>query len=141
MSIAKIAKATLRIWINGNRANLLHPHKLLYIVACDVKASYPSVKRELIKNALAYAVKKYSDFGQAAVDQIVELNMICLDNVVVQHINHFFKQNDGIITGDNHSVSFANITLHYVLLPSTPVLNHALLNALLMTLCGCRMAK
>ena len=43
--------------------------------------------------------------------------MFCLDNVVIQHKEQLFKQANGIITGDNHSVSIANITMHYVIWP------------------------
>ena len=46
--------------------------------------------------------------------------MFCLDNVIIQHKEQFFKQANGIITGDNHSVSIANITMllgHYVTWP------------------------
>ena len=39
--------------------------------------------------------------------------------------NKFFKQSTGIVTGDNHSVSIANITLHFILLPIATTLSKA----------------
>ena len=53
--------------------------------------------------------------------------MFCLNNVVIQHQDEFYKQNNGIITGDNHSVSIANITLHYIIWPIKDVLKQAVI--------------
>ena len=36
-----------------------------------------------------------------------------------------YIQKNGIITGDNHSVSLANIAVHYILQPIADVLNEA----------------
>ena len=49
--------------------------------------------------------------------------MCCLDNVIVQHADKFYKQKEGIITEDNPSVSLANIALHYILTPIAAILN------------------
>jgi len=56
---------------------------------------------------------------------IIELNKICLNNVVTQYGDQLHLQNNGIITGDNHSVSLANIAVHYILQPIADVLNEA----------------
>ena len=53
----------------------------------------------------------------AVIKNIIQLTMFCFDNVVIQHNEQFFKQANGIITGDNHSVSIANITMHYIIWP------------------------
>lgn len=43
--------------------------------------------------------------------------MFCLDSVLIQHQNDFYKQRSGIVTGDNNSVSLANIAVHYLTKP------------------------
>ena len=53
--------------------------------------------------------------------------MFCLENVVVQNGSKFYHQKEGIITGDNNSVSLANITLHYMLLQITSILNNTVI--------------
>ena len=53
--------------------------------------------------------------------------MFCLHNVIIQHKQNFYTQETGIITGDNHSVSLANITLHYIILPISDILNKSIL--------------
>ena len=88
-----------------------------YVVAADVKALYPSVSRPLIEKALKFALEKSSQFKIAVIKNIIQLTVFCLDNVVIKHKEQFFKQANGIITGDNHSVSIANITMHYVIWP------------------------
>ena len=41
--------------------------------------------------------------------------MLCLQAMVTQYKESFYTQNSGIITGDNHSVSIANIAVHFVI--------------------------
>ena len=53
------------------------------------------------------------------------VNKICLNNVVTQYGDQLYIQKNGIITGDNHSVSLANIALYYILQPIADVLNEA----------------
>jgi len=45
--------------------------------------------------------------------------------VVTQYGDQLYIQKSGIITGDNHSVSLANIAVHYILQPIADVLNEA----------------
>ena len=99
----------------------------IYIAAGDVKALYPSVPRNIIKQATTFALTKHSNYNQNTVDIIVNLIMLCLENVIVQHGNKFYKQTKGIVTGDNHSVSLANITLHYIISPISKILNQAII--------------
>ena len=54
----------------------------------------------------------------------VTLTICCLDNVIVQHADTFYKQKEGTITGDNLSVSLANIAFIIVLTPIAAILNH-----------------
>ena len=49
--------------------------------------------------------------------------MTCLNNVILQYLDKFYVQKNGIVSGDNHSVSIANICMRYILLPLAKVLN------------------
>jgi len=51
--------------------------------------------------------------------------MFCLNNVIVQYKNKFYKQTEGIVTVDNHSVSIAYIAMHFVIIPITKTLAKA----------------
>jgi len=53
---------------------------------------------------------------------IAELNNICLENAITQYGSCLNKQRRGIVTGDNHSVSLADITVHYILQPVADIL-------------------
>ena len=57
----------------------------------------------------------------------MDLALFCLNNVVIQYKEGFFTQSIGIVTGDNHYVSLANITLHCVILPVSEIINQAVL--------------
>ena len=89
----------------------------------DVKSLYPSVNRDLIPIALNHALKTQSSFKLEAQQILIELTMTCLNNVILQYLDKFYVQKNGIVTGDNHSVSIANICMHYILLPLAKVLN------------------
>ena len=99
----------------------------LYIVAGDVKALYPTISRSLVEKALTYVLNHFSHYSKAAVKILVDLAPFCLNNVVIQYKEGFFTQSIGIVTGDNHYVSLANITLHYVILPVSDIINQAVL--------------
>ena len=98
---------------------------VFYIVAEDVKALYLSLYRDTVTKAPECALEKPSDYSVDARKIIVELNKICLNNVVTQYEDQLYIQKNGIITGDNHSVSLANIAVHYILQPIADVLNEA----------------
>ena len=71
-------------------------------------------------------MEKHSEYSAEARKIIVKLNKICLNNVVTQYGDQLYIQKNGIITGDNHSVSLAaNIAVHYILQPIADVLNEA----------------
>ena len=98
----------------------------MYIVG-DVKSLYPSIPRSLVETALTSALTYHLLFTQAVIDILVNLAMFGLHNVIIQHKQNFYTQKTGIITGDNHSVSLANITLHYVILPVSDILNKSII--------------
>ena len=74
-----------------------------------IKAICPSLYRDTVTKALECALEKHSDYSAEARKIIVELNKICLNNVVIQYGDQLYIQKNGIITGDNRSVSLANI--------------------------------
>ena len=78
---------------------------VFYIVAADVKALYPSLYRDTVTKVLECALEKHSNYSAEARKIIVELNKICLNNVATQYGDQLYIQKNGIITGDNHSVS------------------------------------
>ena len=98
---------------------------VFYIVAVDVKALYPSLYRDTVTKAFECALEKHSDYSAEARKINVELNKICLNNVVTQYGDQLYIQKNGIITDDNHSVSLANIAVHNILQPIADVLNEA----------------
>ena len=98
---------------------------MFYTVAADVKALYPSLYRDTVKKALECALEKHSDYSAETREIITELNKICLNNVVTQYGNQSYIQKNGIITGNNHPVSLANIAVHYILELIADVLNEA----------------
>ena len=53
--------------------------------------------------------------------------MLTLESVVIQHGQNFYKQSNGIIIGDNHSVSLANIAMHFATTPAFPILKKAVI--------------
>ena len=92
-------------------------------MAADVQSLYPSVKRCLVRDGIKEALRLCSNYSTTVINLLVELTMYCLKNVVVQNDDKFYNQDEGIITGDNHSVSLANITLHHIILPISNDLN------------------
>ena len=116
----EVAEWKTTVHNNSNNDNL-------YIVAGDVKALYPTISRSLVEKALTYVLHHFSHYSKAAVKILVDLALFCLNNVVIQYKEGFFTQSIGIVTGDNHSVSLANITLHYIILPVSEIINQAVL--------------
>ena len=102
---------------------------VFYIAAADVKALYPSLYRDTVTKSLECALERHSGDSSEARKIIVELNKICLNNVVTQYGDQLYIQRNVIITGDNHSVSLANIAVHYILQPIADVLNEAQLQS------------
>ena len=90
-----------------------NPAFTLFINTADVESLYPSVNRDLIFIALKHALKTQTSFKLEAQQIIVELTMTCLNTVILQYLDKFYIQKNGIFTGDNHSVSKANIYMHY----------------------------
>ena len=118
--LQKVAEWKTTVDNNTNNDNL-------YIVSDDVKALYPTISRSLVEKALTYVLNHFSHYSKAAVKILVDVALFCLNNVVIQYKEGFFTQSTGFVTGDNHSVSLADITLHYVILPVSEIINQAVL--------------
>jgi len=73
--------------------------------------------RELIKASISNALQKCTNYTKEIRKILIDLTIFCLENIVVKNGNSFYKQSKGIITGDNNSVSIANIALHHVIMP------------------------
>ena len=110
----------LKNWKSTQPINLT---STLFINTADVKSLYPSVNRDLIPIALKHALKTKFSFKLEAQQIFVQLTMTCLNNVILQYLDKFYVQKNGIVTGNNHSVSIVNICMHYILLPLAKVLN------------------
>ena len=98
----------------------------LFIVAADVIALYPNINRNTLRDALTTALNLQSQFCALGKRYFVELIMLTLESVIIQHGQHFYKQSNGIITGDNHSVSLANIAMHFATTPAFSILKKRL---------------
>ena len=83
---------------------------VFYIVAADVKALFPSLRRDTLTKPLECALEKHSDYSAEARKIIVELNKICLNNVVTQYGDQLYIQKNGIITTQSHWPTLLCIT-------------------------------
>ena len=97
------------------------------LVALDVKNLYPSFSRELIKLALQDSLNTCSNLTLNGKETVTELILFCLDNIIVQFKDQIYKQTTGIATGDNHSVSLANIGIHYIIRKITEINDYTIL--------------
>ena len=109
---------------NHNTSNIRN-NDALYLVAADICALYPSIKRETVKMVLELALKEHSKFNLSGQRILVNLEMHCLNSIIIQYTNKFYIQKQGIITGDNNSVSLANISMHFIMLKISNILNQA----------------
>ena len=96
-------------------------------MAADVIALYPNINRNTLRDALTTALNLQSQFCALGKRYFVELIMLTLESVIIQHGQHFYKQSNGIITVDNHSVSLANIAMHFATTPAFPILKKAVI--------------
>jgi len=69
----------------------------------------------LVKQLLICALKRHSKFEQRTADMLVLLTLFCLNSVITQHGQNYYTQTNGIVTGDNYSVSVANVEEYYII--------------------------
>ena len=75
--------------------------------------------------ALELALEEHSKFNLLGQRILVNLAMHCLNSIIIQYTNKFYVQKQGIITGDNNSVSLANISMHFNMLKISNIPNQA----------------
>jgi len=46
---------------------------------------------------------------------LVLLTLFCLNNVITQRGQNYYTQTNGIVTGDNYSVSLGNVEVNYII--------------------------
>ena len=95
--------------------------KNIHLIAGDIQSLYPSCKRELVRRALQQALSQ-SNYTEECQQLIIDLAMFCMENVLTQFEDNFFSQTTGIITGDNDSVSIANIAMRFIMLSASETL-------------------
>ena len=96
----------LEEWKNENEnITVRFSNSALYIVAADVQGLYHDIKRTLLMEALKTPLQERTNYGKEVRKILKWLTDLCLKNVIIQYQNKFYNQKDGIITGDNHSVS------------------------------------
>ena len=96
----------------------------IHLIAADVCALYPSCDRRIVKTALETCLEQCSEYNSRTRKYFVKLIMYCMENVVSRFDDRFYKRTEGIVTGDNFSVSIANITMRWVTLQAS-LLQHA----------------
>ena len=85
-------------------------------MAADVQGLYSNISRNLIKISLSNAIEKCTIYTKHMSEIMVDLTMFCLESLIVENGNSFYKQTNGVVTEDNNPVSIANIALHHVIL-------------------------
>ena len=103
-------------WKKNHDALNIRNNDPLYLVAADVCALYPSIKKKTVKMALELALKEHSKFNISGQRVLINLAMHCLNSIIIQYTNKFYIQKQGIIEGDNNSVPLANISMHLIML-------------------------
>jgi len=96
---------------------------VLYIVAADVEALHPCLRRHSVTKDLECALERHSIVTTKTRKTITELDDICLNNVVTQNGEQIYNKNR-FITGVNYRF-IGDIAVHYTLHPITGVLIEA----------------
>ena len=64
--------------------------------------------------SLVDALNSCTNLSLTSINLFVKLCMLCLDNTIIKFQDTYYQQKTGIVTGENNSVSLANISLHFV---------------------------
>ena len=135
-SFVKIVANTLETCSVGKTARLntyrnWKERLVFYIAAEDMKALYPSLCRDTVNKALGCSLEVHSIFNTRASEIIVELNRICLNNVVLQPLGWRCHQTWRLIKYPKRWESLGLIgklycaLQHYILQPTANVLTEA----------------
>ena len=85
------------------------------ITAVDVVGLYPNIEMNLVVLAVEDALETCSGFSEEGREILMALIQFCLENTFVQFGDKFYRQQKGIVTGENNSVSLANISMHFII--------------------------
>ena len=80
----------------------------------DVQELYSKIKKTLLIKAIEIAFPERKHYGKVVRTLLMRLSDFDLKNVIIQYLNKFYNQYNGMITRDNYSVLFVNAALHYV---------------------------
>ena len=100
----------------------LDQHKDIFeknlIFSLDVKAMYPSLRKDVVLNALHYALESdvTPTIDENRKNATIEGATLCIENAVLFYRDVWYISHVGIPTGGSESSSLANITLRYLLL-------------------------
>ena len=64
----------------------------MYIVAGGVKTLYSSIPRLLVKKALSFVLKRFSQCADTAVEILVQFALFCIGNVIILYKDSFFTK-------------------------------------------------
>ena len=67
-----------------------------------------------MKSAVRDALENHSEFSPSVVRISLAVTVYCMENVITQCQTEFFMLEHGIVAGDNHSISIADIAVHYI---------------------------
>ena len=89
-----------------------------FIFSLDVKAMYPSLRKDVVLDALNYALESdvTPNIEENRKNAIIEGAKLCIENAVLFYRDIWYISHVGIPTGGSESSSLANITLRYLLL-------------------------
>ena len=80
----------------------------------DVVNLYPPLEVSLIENASEEALTLCTSYNTSMIKCTVKLCKMAIHNNFILFRECYFKLKKGIITGDNSSVTVANIAFHHV---------------------------
>ena len=88
-------------------------------MAADIVALYPNINGNALKNALTTTLNSQSKLCALSQRYFVELIILTLESAIIKHGQNIYKEFNGNqkTTGDNHSVSLANIAMHFATTP------------------------
>ena len=125
MSIAEMALTIYLNSISGYQATWIFKTSLLkkiFLLRWEMLLHFTDINR----NTLTTALNSQSKLCKLGQRYFVELIMLTLELIILQHGENFYKQPDGIITGDKESVSLANIAMHFATILMFPTLKKRL---------------
>ena len=100
---------------------ILEEHKHIIeknlIFSLDVKGMYPSLRKDVVLDALQYALESEvtPNMDVNRKNCLMEAAKLCIENAVLFYRDSWYRSHIGMPTGGSESSSLANITLRYLL--------------------------